>query len=72
MCVEIGLQCVEHERKMRPSIADIVEKLNAMQEWGMKTGTVNPSDQFLAQILPTFGKPKAKMVYSYAQACYSE
>ncbi|XP_066339860.1 cysteine-rich receptor-like protein kinase 44 [Miscanthus floridulus] len=32
MCVEIGLQCVEHERKMRPSIADIVEKLNAMQE----------------------------------------
>ncbi|CAD6257401.1 unnamed protein product [Miscanthus lutarioriparius] len=32
MCVEIGLQCVEHERKMRPSIADIVEKLNAMLE----------------------------------------
>ena len=68
MCVEIGLQCVEHERKMRPSIADIVEKLNAMQEWGMNTGTVKPFDQFLAQMLPTFGKPKAKMVCSYAQA----
>ena len=68
MCVEIGLQCVEHERKMRPSIADIVEKLNAMQEWGMNTGTVNPFGQFLAQMLPTFDKPKAKMVCSYAQA----
>ncbi|XP_066333728.1 cysteine-rich receptor-like protein kinase 44 [Miscanthus floridulus] len=31
MCVEIGLQCVEHERKMRPSIVDIVQKLNGMR-----------------------------------------
>ncbi|RLM69090.1 hypothetical protein C2845_PM17G06510 [Panicum miliaceum] len=28
MCVEIGLQCVEHERKKRPSIVDIVDKLD--------------------------------------------
>jgi len=28
MCIEIGLQCVEHERKKRPSIVDIVDKLN--------------------------------------------
>jgi len=34
----------------------------------MNTGTVKPFDQFLAQMLPTFGKPKAKMVCSYAQA----
>ncbi|OEL15078.1 putative receptor-like protein kinase [Dichanthelium oligosanthes] len=27
-CIEIGLQCVEHERKKRPSIVKIVEKLN--------------------------------------------
>jgi disease resistance protein RPM1 len=32
MCVQIGLQCVENEGEMRPSIADIVEKLNVMQE----------------------------------------
>jgi hypothetical protein len=61
---------VEHERKMRPSIADIVEKLNAMQEWGMNTGTVNPFDQFLAQMLPTLDKSKAKMVM--LRPCYSE
>jgi len=34
----------------------------------MNTGTVNPFDQFLAQMLPTLDKSKAKMVSSYAQA----
>ncbi|RCV05987.1 hypothetical protein SETIT_1G126900v2, partial [Setaria italica] len=28
MCVEIGLQCVDHERKKRPSIVDILDKLD--------------------------------------------
>jgi hypothetical protein len=37
MCVEIGLQCVEHEREKRPPIVDIVDKLNGstQSKWCM-------------------------------------
>jgi hypothetical protein len=58
---------VENEGEMRPSIADIVEKLNVMQEWGMNTGTVNTFHK-LQKLILSSDKWFAVMLRS----CYSE
>lgn len=31
ICIEIGLSCVQEDRHKRPTIQDIVDKLNAME-----------------------------------------
>jgi len=32
-CIEIGLQCVEIDRKNRPSIENIIDKFNGRADW---------------------------------------